>query len=134
VPVVDSYITFKKCDINIMDLALLTASTNQEFALFTLGNMRLLISGDRVGIRLNPYLSNKLQKEGWRWSGHTHPGSNSSSLIPSGKGGDLDVLHHLNQNQSMIVNSTGKRSIFYSEGGHDPIATTIIKDKNIIGD
>lgn len=97
-------------------MAALTARTGDEFAMFTLGSRRLIVRGDQKYTYIEALIP-KLTKEGWTWSAHTHPGITPASLIPSGKGGDRGLLELINQEQSLILNSTGKRSIFGVEAG-----------------
>ena len=94
--------------------------------MFTLGSKDSL-SGVIMLIYITNVAISKLEREGWTWSAHTHPGDQTASLIASGKGGDRGVLLRLNQAQSMILNSTGKRSVFGSAPGvQEHLSTTSI--------
>ena len=72
--VYDSKIVVNKNHVNMKDLAALTAHTGDEFAMFTKGNERLVIRGDAVHVNINYDTAKQMASEGWRWSGHTHPG------------------------------------------------------------
>ncbi len=129
-PKVRSTTLIKKSDFNVTDLSALTAKTGDEFAMFTLGSRRLIIRGDEANIYIEALIP-KLKQEGWTWSAHTHPGITHSSLIPSGKGGDRAVLEFLNQEQSLILNSTGKRSLFgVGEGMQENLSVNSIKARS----
>ena len=102
----------KKSDINVTDLAALTAKTGDEFALFTLGSRRIVIRGTNNNLQLNNVLLEKLQSEHWTWSAHTHPGTRDIVLNASGQAGDRGVLQVLEQDRSLILNSAARRNIF----------------------
>ncbi|MDE1465718.1 hypothetical protein [Spartinivicinus poritis] len=70
-----SRVILKKRDINVNDLAHLTAKTGDEFALFTRGAQRLLIRGNSNGVRLTIQQLKNLHKQGYKFSAHTHPGT-----------------------------------------------------------
>jgi len=107
----DSIKLLHKSDIRVSDLAALTAKTGDEFAMFTLGSRRLIVRGDRTGVDISELLS-KLQTEKWTWSAHTHPGTRDIALNASGIPGDRQVLQILEQDRSLIVNSSGRRNVF----------------------
>jgi len=131
-PEVDSFTVIKKSDLNVVDLASLTAKTGDEFAMFTLGSRRLIVRGDQNYIDVTRLIP-KLKQEGWTWSAHTHPGTNSASLVVSGMEGDRGILNLMNQEQSLIVNSTGKRSVFGSQPGvQEHLSTKSVRSKNAL--
>ena len=106
-------ITIKKNDINVYDLACLTAKTGDEFAMFTLGSRRVILRGNAITTPIPVPLMEKLQAQKWTWSAHTHPANiNAPNLTPSGLTGDVGILLELDQEQSMIINSLGKRRVF----------------------
>jgi len=117
-----------KSDLNVRDLAALTAKTGDEFAMFTLGNRRLILRGNQEGIRIKNILP-KLQSQGWRWSAHTHPGTKDILLNASGFPGDRQVLELLNQERSLILNSTGRKNVFDMK--HDIHLTSEVVKKSI---
>lgn len=107
-----SIIQVYKSDINVTDLAALTAKTGDEYAMFTLGSRRLIVRGNSMGIRIEDQLFDKLQNESWTWSAHVHPGTSDVVLNASGFPGDRAVLDTLGQSRSLILNSAGRRNVF----------------------
>ena len=97
---------FSKNTVSMPDLAAMTAKTGDEFAMFTRNNERLIIRGDSDQVPLYKSGASKLNEEGYRWSGHTHPGFDAGSLIVSD--GDRKILDQFNQNQSVVYNAAGK--------------------------
>ncbi len=127
-----SNIIIKKNDVNVYDIACLTAKTGNEFAIFTLGGRRMILRGDYKAIEIPRVLTDKLKAEQWKWSAHTHvqPGD----LLPSGVGklrepsdptplGDKDVLATLDQEQSLLLDSLGRRKVYSQVPGDyiDPL-------------
>ena len=55
-------------------------------------------------------MAKQLAAEGYRWSGHTHPGTGINSLMASG--GDVAVLDMFRQEKSVIYNSLGEYRTF----------------------
>ncbi len=104
--------TMHKNDISITDLAALTARTGDEFALFTNGSQRLVVRGNARGVPIDRSELQSLSEQGYRWSAHTHPGTLDKHLDASGFPGDREVLRIFNQEQSVILNSSGARSVF----------------------
>lgn len=95
------------------DLAALTAETGCEYAMFTRKGQRLVIRGDAVRVNINQYDALRLSRDGYRWSGHTHPGIDEVVLMPSE--GDKLVLSQFRQEFSMICNSKGRYYVFGKE-------------------
>ena len=106
----DSSIIVRKKDVNLKDLAALTAKTGDEFAMFTRGSQRLIIRGGATNININGARAQELLNAGYRWSGHTHPGSGFNVKLPSE--GDLYILDKFNQSQSVIYDSNGLFNVF----------------------
>ena len=48
--------------------------------------------------------------DGWRWSGHTHPGDGINVKMPSP--GDYAVLRAFGQRYSVILDVSGKYAVF----------------------
>jgi len=113
-PEFDSRVTVDKEDISMNDLSALTAKTNVEFALFTRGAERLVVRGDVGRVNINPSSAADLSARGYKWSGHTHPGSDKTVLRSSD--GDKGVLSAFNQGTSVIYNSIGQYQTFANEG------------------
>jgi RHS repeat-associated protein len=107
-----SRVELHKRAVKMNDLAALTAATGDEFAVFTRGSKRLVVRGDMRGVGLSVSELAALRDGGWRWSGHTHPGTGDIVLDASGRPGDRAVLDLLAQGRSLILNSRGARSIF----------------------
>ncbi len=112
-PAFDSSVIISKDSVNMADLAALTAKTGHEFAMFTKGQERLIIRGDSASVNIDPDKARKLAAEGYRWSGHTHPGDTIQSMIASG--GDMLVLEQFPQQTSVIYNSKGQFATFGKE-------------------
>lgn len=105
-----SRVAVPKSDVSMTDLAALTAKTGDEFALFTKGGERLVIRGDRCKVDVTPEEAYAMGKDGYIWSGHTHPGVELNVLQPSE--GDYAVLNQFDQENSSIYNSAGNYLIF----------------------
>ena len=99
----DSKVVVKKSDVKMTDLSALTAVTGDEFAMFTSKGKRLLIRGNSNSVNINADRAKQLQKQGYKWSGHTHPGLSEFNLIPSD--GDRLILRCFNQKLSVVYNS-----------------------------
>ena len=106
--------TFNKRDVSMLDLAALTAETGDEFAMFTRKGGRLIFRGDTNGVPIRPHELNKLSNQGYRWSGHTHPGNTPDRLIASD--GDLEALKHFRQDRSAVYNSYGACAVYDKDG------------------
>jgi hypothetical protein len=101
---------FRKEDVSMLDLSALTAKTGDEFAMFTLGSERVVMRGDKGSVRLSKEEVKRMAAQGYRWSGHTHPGDNRTFLRPSDA--DKKVLNAFNQDTSVIYNSVGQYQTF----------------------
>ena len=104
-PEYDSRVTVPKKSVNMKDLAALTAETGDEFALFTKGNERLIIRGDSRTVNIDVEQAKILSEQGYRWSGHTHPGIGMMCL--SASSGDMEILKCFKQSVAYIYNSQG---------------------------
>ena len=109
-PETGSRAVFGKDDVSMLDLSALTAKTGDEFAMFTRGSERLVIRGDNRHVDINHISAAELSAQGYKWSGHTHPGDNANFLLPSL--GDKAVLKAFNQYTSVIYNSVGQYRTF----------------------
>ncbi len=109
----DSNVIVPKDSVNIADLAALTAETGHEFAMFTKSGNRLIIRGNTNMVNIDIEKANQLAKEGYRWSGHTHPGVDFNCLTASP--GDKSILRCFPQNTSVIYNSKGQYLTFDKE-------------------
>ena len=101
----DSRIIVDKKSVNMADLSALTAHTGDEFAMFTKGKDRLIIRGNEYMVQIDVEDAVKLAKDGYRWSGHTHPGTDFLCMQPSD--GDYAVLNCFGHSSSVIYNSKG---------------------------
>ena len=106
----DSKIEVHKRSVSMRDLSALTAHENVEFALFTKGNKRLIIRGDSGSVNVDIKKAKELAEQGYKWSGHTHPGSTDAALLPSGD--DRNILKCFNQKNSVTYNSVGSHYVF----------------------
>lgn len=110
----DSRVIVPKKTVSMTDLSALTAFTGDESALFTKGNERLVIRGNSVSVKIDVDEALELSDQGYRWSGHTHPGTNINSLFSS----DVDraILSVFDQDTSVIYNSKGQFLTFSLKG------------------
>ena len=106
----DDRFEFNKRDVSMKDLAALTAHEGVEFAMFTKGGKRLVIRGEQNSVNVKPEHAKNLASQGYRWSGHTHPGSDYYTIVPSP--GDRGVLEMMTHKHSAIYSSTGRKYIF----------------------
>ncbi len=104
-PQYDSRIIVSKNQVNMTDLAALTAETGVEFAMFTKGGDRLIIRGDSYSVNVDVETAQKLAESGYKWSGHTHPGLDT--LVLQASEGDYLILKQFKQKVSVIYNSKG---------------------------
>lgn len=109
-PDYDCKILVPKASVNMADLSALTAKTGHEFAMFTKNNERLIIRGNEKKVNINIDDAKQLAKEGYRWSGHTHPGMDILVIQPSD--GDYAILNCFKHNMSVIYNSKGEFRTF----------------------
>lgn len=112
-PEFNSRTTVPKDSVNMTDLSALTAKTGVEFAMFTKGNQRLIVRGNTIKTPVYLEEAKQLAREGYRWSGHTHPGTTSNCLVSSK--GDMGILRCFPQKRSIIYNSVGMFSEFEKE-------------------
>lgn len=112
-PEYDSRAGVPKKSVNMADLAALTAETGDEYAMFTKGAKRLIIRGNPVMVNISDGDAEKLAADGYRWSGHTHPGTDINVLLPPD--GDKQILRRFAQEQSVICNSKGSYQTFGKE-------------------
>lgn len=112
-PEYDSKAIVKKTDVNMKDLSALTAATGVEFAMFTRRSERLIVRGNSYMVDIDADIARKLNENGYRWSGHTHPGDTLFCLNASE--GDRKVLQYFKQDISSIYNSKGQFTVFGKE-------------------
>lgn len=112
-PGYDNRITVPRNAVNMADLSALTAKTGDEFAMFTKENERLIIRGNSATVNIHISDAKELAAQGYRWSGHTHPGTGINVLMPSG--GDKTILMCFEQEISVIYNSKGSFATFGKE-------------------
>jgi hypothetical protein len=106
----DSSVIVKKGKVKMTDLSALTAKTGDEFAMFTKGNERLIIRGNGRSVNVTLDKAKELAQNGYRWSGHTHPGVDLNSMQASA--GDYAILKAFGQETSVIYNSLGEHLTF----------------------
>lgn len=102
----DSRVVVKKSDVKMSDLAALTAKTGDEFAMLTNGSKRMIIRGNSTSVNIGVEEAKKLAKQGYKFSGHTHPGVDRLCLMASD--GDKSILEAFNNKRSVIYNSKGQ--------------------------
>ena len=99
-PNFNSKVIVKKSSVSMTDLSALTAQTGVEFAMFTKGGKRLIVRGNSNSVNINVDVAKQLARQGYKWSGHTHPGIEDNSLLASY--GDIEILKAFKQQQSVI--------------------------------
>lgn len=109
----DAVAVVDKKDVNMADLSALTAETGVEYALFTKGSNRMIVRGDKVSVNIDIDKAKELAQNGYRWSGHTHPGYDLLALTASD--GDYNVLKAFGQKEGVIYNSLGQYMVFALE-------------------
>ena len=112
-PEYDSRVIVPKESVNMADLSALTAKTGDEFAMFTKGSDRLIIRGNSVRVNIDYQQAKQMSADGYKWSGHTHPGTDISCMLPSD--GDKAILNCFSQSTSVIYNSKGLFATFGKE-------------------
>jgi RHS repeat-associated protein len=109
-----SSITIPKSGVSLGDLAALTKATGDEFGMFTLAGRRAVYRGTATNLGLAEEQIVKHALEGWRFSGHTHPGVTSAATMASG--GDrlaLQLFEEMGtQGRSVVLNSAGEFRTF----------------------
>lgn len=106
----DSKIEVSKRSVSMRDLSALTSHENVEFALFTRKNKRLIIRGNSQSVNVDIKKAKELSEQGYKWSGHTHPGSTDAVLMPSGD--DRNILKCFKQKNSVTYNGAGSYYVF----------------------
>ena len=106
----DSSVIVNKSDVNLKDLAALTAKTGNVFAMFTRGSQRMIVRGNANAVNINGSMAQKLYNSGFKWSGHTHPGTGLNVKFASE--GDIYILNQFKQTQSVILDSRGNFNVF----------------------
>ena len=109
-PEYGSRVVVGKDDVSMMDLSALTAKVGVEFAMFTRGQERLIVRGDERRVNISAHKAVELNRMGYKWSGHTHPGDGLNVLRSSP--GDDTILKAFNQRTSVIYNSVGQYRTF----------------------
>jgi hcp family T6SS protein ctsH3 len=97
-----------------LDLVALAAATGDEFAMFSVGGRRLIIRGNHTSVPVTPEMGRELARQEWRWSSHTHSGSERNVLRSSD--GDRAVLGAMEQVMERPVSILLKSRIFNSRG------------------
>lgn len=110
-PQYDSQIIVNKKDVSMSDLSALTAKTGVEYAMFTKGGNRIIIRGNEHAVNIGVEKAKEMVYNGYKWSGHTHPGFDELALVASS--GDIAVLKAFGQKQSVIYNSLGHYQVFF---------------------
>ena len=73
----------------------------------------MVIRGGADHVYITPEIAHNMAADGWRWSGHPHPGAGPNVKIASP--GDVEVLKAFGQEYSVILDSTGKYAVFGGE-------------------
>lgn len=113
-PEYDSRVIVDKKSVSMADLSALTAKTGDEFALFTKGRERLIIRGNTISVNIDVEMAEMLAADGFKWSGHTHPGLDFLVMQPSD--GDYEILKCFSQYNAVIYNSKGDFRTYEQRG------------------
>lgn len=108
-----SKVVVHKKTVSMADLSALTAKTEDEFALFTKGQERMIIRGNSYRVDIDAEEARMLADSGYKWSGHTHPGTDFFCLEASD--GDWKILEQFKQENMVIYNSKGQYRRFSKE-------------------
>ena len=104
-------IIVRKDAVNMRDLSALTAICSVEFAMFTRSQERMVVRGDINYVNIDTTRAAELNADGWRWSGHTHPGTSEMALIASPN--DMKILREFTKQEfSSTYDSFGRYSKF----------------------
>ena len=109
-PEYDSRAVVRKRDVNMRDLAALTAFTGVEYAMFTKRSERFVIRGNAYMTNIDIEAAQKLAREGYRWCGHTHPGMDIN--VRTASPGDYEILHAFGQKYSVVYDAMGRFEVF----------------------
>lgn len=112
-PKFGSRVTVKKKGVKLGDIAAMTAATGVEFAVFTRKSERLVIRGNKNGVPGSIKELAELSRQGYRFSGHTHPGTGVNVLWPSG--GDKKALRLFKQEFSVVLDPLGQYQVYDKE-------------------
>ena len=69
-----------------------------------------IIRGSENAVNIDGAMAQNLYNEGFKWSGHIHPGTGINVKFVSE--GDMYILEQFNQTQSVIFDSQGNFNIF----------------------
>lgn len=90
--------------VSLNDIRYLSAVNDAEYALLTRGSQRMVIRGELKSVRL-PKDAFELGKDGWRFSGHSHPrGANINTA-------DMSILGRFAKGQEVSGHAIQKQSI-----------------------
>ena len=96
---------FRKKQVNIKDLAALTAYTGDEFALFYKGKRAIVVHGSPSNCNVYGETYDTIIREKWVWIAHSHPTTTKLKPSPS----DVDSLKLFTwQKESSIIDLKGK--------------------------
>lgn len=103
-------VIIKKRDVNLKDIASLTAHNQVEYAMFTKGQERMIVRGNEYRVNIDEVEAAQMRAEGWKWSGHSHIHVDKVDLNPSD--GDIEILKAFGQGRSCIINAKGIYKFF----------------------
>ena len=112
-PEFDDRIIVPKKSVKTSDLSALTAKTGDEFAMFTRGSQRLIVRGSKGFVNIDIEEAKQLAKQGYKFSGHTHPCVDYNGLGASDD--DYEILKAFGQKQSVTYNAKGQPLTFELE-------------------
>ncbi len=112
------------------NIAALTRSTGNEFAVFKNANNELrIIRGDAHGINIDPQLKAELIRDGYKLELHSQTGYSLHELEASSE--DQALLRDFGQTSSKIVNSNGDISTFDLDSTSTSIVENITSTQNL---
>lgn len=109
VPAVGDFASFGLHDLELTDLAYLTAKTGHEFAILRGKDMDILFHGDAHHCEFQETLTELMMSHKLEIVGHSHPGEDDPVPSP----GDRRALKSIGQKKSSVISGrTGKIKVF----------------------
>jgi hypothetical protein len=103
----------RRNEVNLRDIAALTARNGVEYAVFTRGPQRLIIRGSRTSVNVDIARAAALYRSGHRWTVHSHPSRRDDLRKPRSSEDDRGILMEFkSQSFSAVLNSRGDHRLF----------------------
>lgn len=112
VPLDGSVAELKSSEIEVDDLAGMTAHQKREFAIFKKGDQAFLVGGQASKVNFEGEFLDKMLREKFDFVGHSHPSSSNLKASPE----DKEFFAHFTwQENSTIIDVTGKTIVMTHE-------------------